>query len=166
MKISTKKGDDGTSTLSEAGRIPKNDMRFNCLGDVDELNAQLGLAKVMLGQDLHEEKAFIEGIQHKLITIGGHIYNMEKPDYFLTPEDTQALEAKISAMEGQYTFKGFVLPGGTALSAQLDVCRTIARRCERDLVAVSQQYPVDVHTRTYMNRLSDFLYMYARIKAE
>ena len=167
MKIYTKRGDGGTSTLSEAGRIPKNDPRFALLGDLDELNAHIGLAKAMAEHQTSVDIAFWETIQTCIIRLSSHVYDTHNTSYFLTAQDIAALEEKIdghmgASMPGSRLGQ-FVLPGRSVLSAQLDVCRTVARRCERRLTTVNQTHPLDGYAQMYVNRLSDYFFAVAQV---
>ena len=166
MTIYTKKGDTGTSTLSESARIPKSDIRFSLLGDLDELNSHIGLVKARLKSEGGgaDDVLFLEDIQRALFTIGAHIYNMENPDYFLPDEAAAALEAQIDAYGKLYTRTCFTLPGENMLAAETDICRAIARRGERVFVKLSEAYAVHPNALAYVNRLSDYLYMFARVK--
>lgn len=159
--IYTGKGDTGTSTLGDSQRIPKNDARFALLGDIDELNAHLGLVKAL--RDAPEEKDFIEKIQRNLMRLSGFICDAKKEGCRIGREDIAALESKIDAYSSVYKRVGFTIPGVNAPSAHAEICRTVCRRAERSFVAASCQYDTDPGAQTYLNRLSDYLYMLARM---
>lgn len=157
MKIYTKTGDDGTSTLRNSKRIKKSDIIFDVLGSIDELSSHIGLAKAA-----DREKNFcsmLEEIQKTLMKLMAGIAAEGDSKYEIAEADILYLEQKIDGFAKEFEF---VLPGSSELSARLDVARCVARRAERLLVKASESYNIEKASLTYMNRLSDFLYTLAR----
>jgi cob(I)alamin adenosyltransferase len=163
VKIYTKKGDAGETSLFGGGRVRKDDARVRAYGEVDELNAALGLAIALDPADF--ELATLHAIQRDLFTIGAELATPDpaKARDRVAAERVTALEHVIDAHEAQLEpLKQFILPGGSPKAAALHVARTTCRRAERDVVTLagSQQInPVIVH---YLNRLSDLLFVLAR----
>jgi cob(I)alamin adenosyltransferase len=169
MRIYTRTGDQGETGLFGGGRVAKNHPRVAAYGDVDELNAVLGLVRAEAGPSFHGE--LLEAIQRDLFSIGGHLAT---PD----PEKVQAALSKASleadrinqmerAMDEAETvlppLRAFILPGGTRLSATLHLARTVCRRAERSVVALHATSPVPEVFLVYLNRLSDLLFVLARV---
>jgi cob(I)alamin adenosyltransferase len=159
-KITTRTGDNGSTGLGDGSRTDKNSMRIHAMGDVDELNSQLG---VLLCEDmtpaLREELLFI---QHDLFDLGGELCI---PGYSVITENHVArlddlLEKYNAALP---PLKEFILPGGSRAAALAHVCRTICRRAERSMVSLGQTEVVHAPPRLYMNRLSDLLFVLARV---
>lgn len=159
-KLYTRTGDDGTSGLSSGTRIPKNHERMNAMGSVDELNSAIGLMICKLENQVLED--FYTAIQHDLFNLGGEI---SMPDHsFISQEKVDRLEKKIDEMnENLLPLKDFILPGGSEAASICHVARAIARRAERDLVTLHQIEAVSITSRRYLNRLSDLLFVTARI---
>ena len=159
-KLYTRTGDDGTSGLSGGTRVPKNHERMNAMGAVDELNSVIGLMVCHL-DDPELETLFI-GIQHDLFNIGGEI---SMPGHsFIKPEKITALETHIDAFnEMVEPLKDFILPGGSEAASVCHMARSIARRAERDVITLHYAEPVCDTTRQYLNRLSDLLFVVARV---
>jgi cob(I)alamin adenosyltransferase len=165
MKIYTKSGDDGTTGLIGGDRVRKCDPRIECYGTVDELNAHLGLASVVAGGDL---LLALGQVQNDLFVIGSHLATNgeDKWQSSLPPLDdamVHRLEMQIDAAEaGLPPLREFILPGGSELAARLHVSRTVCRRAERLLVDFALDRPVPAMILTYLNRLSDWLFVLAR----
>lgn len=161
MNIYTKSGDKGMTTLKGAQSVSKSDDRIQLLGAIDELTSHLGLAKVE--PSCAYMLPVIETIQNKLITVMAGIADSYNQKYRLLAADVAELETEIDRIEASFPReKVFVLPGGCKASAQLDVARTVARRAERCMVDVAKRHSIDLMTKQYMNRLSDYLYVNAR----
>ncbi|MBS0444892.1 MAG: cob(I)yrinic acid a,c-diamide adenosyltransferase [Proteobacteria bacterium] len=159
-QIATRTGDDGTTGLGDGTRVPKHALRVAAMGDVDELNSQLG---VLLAEPLPDDvRALLVRIQHELFNLGGELsipgYELLKADAVL--ELDQAL-AHYNAQLPR--LKEFILPAGTRSAAIAHVGRTVARRAERALVALGAQEAVRETPRHYLNRLSDLLFVLARV---
>lgn len=160
MDIYTKTGDTGTTSLMNGVRVSKTDDRIELLGTIDELNSLLGLAKVLMCE---KGKANISEIQQDLIVMMSGIADPRNADYKFQDDMITKLEKKIDKMEEAFPREHkFVLYGGTEVSARLDVARAVARRVERRFRKVNQVYGADQKAMQYINRLSDYLYVYAR----
>jgi cob(I)alamin adenosyltransferase len=166
MKIYTRTGDDGTTGLIGA-RVRKDDPRVGAYGDVDELNAVIGVVVAECGDS--ETATLLKSIQRDLFAIGSRLAD---PDARLSgvtgkvviPDGRIAeLEQAIDACETELPpLRAFILPGGGTIGATLHLARTVCRRAERNVVALSAQAPVDAVVVTYLNRLSDLLFVMAR----
>lgn len=159
-KLYTRTGDDGTSGLSGGARIAKNHERIYAMGTVDELNSVIGLLICKL-EDESLISLFTE-IQHDLFNIGGEI---SMPGHaFIKAEKISGLEDKIDTFnELVEPLKEFILPGGSEAASVCHMARSITRRAERDVISLHQKEEVPETTRQYLNRLSDLLFVAARI---
>ncbi len=159
-KIYTRTGDDGTTGLGDGTRIAKNSLRVHALGDVDELNAALG---VLLTEPLQANiHAALEAVQHNLFNIGGELC---MPGYALVkPEHVTALENQLDAWNDELKpLKEFILPGGSRAAAYCHLARTVCRRAERTMYALNEQEPLNSAVLQYINRLSDLLFVLCRV---
>ncbi|NND83424.1 MAG: cob(I)yrinic acid a,c-diamide adenosyltransferase [Gammaproteobacteria bacterium] len=159
-KLYTRTGDDGTSGLSDGSRIPKDHARMQAMGSVDELNSVVGLMiNKLSGTEL---ATFFTAVQHDLFNIGGEL---SMPGHsFINAEKVSALEAQIDAFNAEVSpLKDFILPGGSEAASICHIARATARRAERDVVTLHQIEVVSETTRQYLNRLSDLLFVTARI---
>jgi len=160
MKIYTKTGDGGTTSLMNGVRVSKSDERIELLGTIDELSSHMGLAKVVAASD---QKETLSKIQGELIGLMAGIADSKESRYKIKEEQIAFLEKEIDRIEGSFEREmKFVLYGGCELSARLDVARAVARRAERCFRKVSLRYGADANALQYVNRLSDFLYISAR----
>jgi cob(I)alamin adenosyltransferase len=168
MKIYTKKGDDGTTSLLGGNRVPKHHLRIEAYGNLDELNAQLGVLRDMLDG---EYTALLAGIQENLFTIGSHLAvdpgHEGKMNLPLLPQSaSETLEQAMDAMDNVLPpMRNFVLPGGHLWVSQCHVVRTVCRRAERSMVALHESQPIDPIFLTYVNRLSDYFFVLSRYLA-
>ena len=159
-QIATRTGDDGTTGLGNGQRVPKDHLRVQAMGDVDELNSQLG---VLLAEPLPDDvRDLIVVIQHELFNLGGELsmpgFELLKADAVLRLDDALAQHnATLPRL------KEFILPAGTRSAAIAHVCRTVARRAERAVVALAAHEAVNTAPRQYLNRLSDLLFVLARV---
>ena len=163
-KVYTRTGDVGQTSLVSGTRVDKDDVRVEAYGTIDELNSNLGVLLHSTKLDNPEVIAIVRKAQNKLFNIGGYLAN-DKADklYGVTQEDVAELERMMDQMnETIPPAQGFVLPGGTRLSAQADRCRTITRRAERRVVTLAKVAAVDPLVLEYLNRLSDFFFVFAR----
>lgn len=164
MKIYTRTGDSGETGLVGGSRLSKSDLRVEAIGDVDELNAVLG---VVISGELPDAIASVcKSIQHVLFNIGALLATPDSQDSHVEIDDSQieALESSIDSMQEQLEpLRHFILPGGCNQAALLHLARTIARRAERSIIRLREQ-GVQIHDKIliYMNRLSDFLFVAAR----
>lgn len=161
MSITTKTGDGGMTALMDLKNVPKSDVRIGLLGNIDELTSNIGLVKAEIG--LPKVKEMLTEIQKNLIIVMAGVAEPRNEKHRLKEEDINHLEEQMAEMEQKFTLpEGWALPGDTVLSAQIDVTRTVARRCERKLAAVTMKFGTDQKTRQYLNRLSDYLFILAR----
>ena len=159
-QIATRTGDDGTTGLGDGQRVSKDSLRVHAMGDVDELNSQLG---VLLAEPLPDDvRELLVVIQHELFNLGGEL---SIPGYELlkTPAVIQLDEALAHYNEALPRLKEFILPAGTRSAALAHVARTVARRAERAVVALAAVEAVRDEPRHYLNRLSDLLFVLARV---
>ncbi len=165
-KIYTRTGDAGESGLVDGSRRAKSDMLFTAVGDVDEANSLVGLAR--LHTSGNEYDAMLARIQHDLFDLGADLANpfTEKDDGSLRVVDAQVirLEQEIDELNEALTpLSSFVLPGGSVLSTNLHMARAVSRRAERAVCELGAQEPVNPVALKYLNRLSDFLFVLARV---
>ena len=159
-QIATRTGDDGTTGLGDNTRVPKHHLRIQAMGDVDELNSHLGL---LLCEPLPDEvRELLIDVQHQLFNLGGEL---SIPGYELLKEEAvlqldQALATHNAALP---RLKEFILPAGTRAAAQAHICRTVARRAERAVVALGALEAVRTAPRHYLNRLSDLMFVLSRV---
>lgn len=168
-RVYTKTGDSGQTSLVDGSRVSKDDARVCAYGDVDELNSCLGLARVDLAElpdQTHAELNEMLGvIQNELFILGADLASpLPTPVPRIDDEHVAGLERAIDRlMEELAPLREFILPGGTRAAAQLHLARTIARRAERLVVALAARTEVGAPALTYLNRLSDLLFVMARV---
>ena len=161
-QIATRTGDDGSTGLGDGSRVPKTHLRVQAMGDVDELNSTLG---VLLAEPLPDDvRELLVVIQHELFNLGGEL---SIPGYaLLNDEAVAALDAALELHNATLPrLQEFILPAGARSASVAHVARTIARRAERAVVALAQAEPEGVRpaARQYLNRLSDLLFVLARV---
>lgn len=162
MSISSKTGDQGQTSLFSGERVWKNEVRVQAYGALDELDAWLGDAQHVLENAAF--KKLLEEAQQKLyLAMGELAHTGEAQAQSIAAEDIAAITAQIEALEKEAPLKGLVLPGSLPQSARLDICRTVARRAEREIVALAREAQVSPQILQYINRLSDLLFMMARV---
>ncbi len=159
-QIATRTGDDGTTGLGDNTRVSKGSLRVHAMGDVDELNSHIGL---LLCEQLPEgvPELLVE-IQHQLFNLGGEL---SIPGFeLLKPEVVLALDQALAHYNSQLPrLQEFILPAGNRAASQAHVCRTVARRAERAVVTLGGAEPLRETPRQYLNRLSDLLFVLARV---
>lgn len=165
-KIYTRGGDAGKTSLIGGSRVKKCHQRLEAYGTVDELSAHLGLLASMLPSSLSDEN-IIPWIQRCLFDVGTHLAmpceNEAMPSSTISGTQVQRLEYLIDELDEQLPpLRSFVLPGGSRAAAQCHVCRTVCRRAERLIIALAEEVPVSAELLSFVNRLSDFLFVYAR----
>jgi cob(I)alamin adenosyltransferase len=159
-QIATRTGDKGSTGLGDNTRVSKNSLRVHAMGDVDELNSNLG---VLLCESMPDAvRELLVQIQHQLFNLGGELsipgFELLKPEAVLALDQALALyNATLPALQE------FILPAGSRAAAQAHVCRTVARRAERSVVALEDEEPLKDAPRQYLNRLSDLLFVLARV---
>lgn len=166
MKIYTKTGDQGKTSLISGRRVSKADLRIDAYGTVDELNSWIGLVR---DQAVNEfRKDFLKEIQDRLFTVGSTLATdpdktIKKALPDIIPDDILLLENAMDAMDTELPpLRAFVLPGGHASVSYCHLARTVCRRAERIVVALNEHAPVDELVLQYLNRLSDYLFVLSR----
>ncbi len=171
-KIYTKTGDDGETALGDGSRVAKHSMRVTAYGTVDELNATLGIARLEASDEM---SAHLARIQNDLFDLGADLCtpNIEKdaerpyPALRIVEAQVTRLEKEIDKMNADLEpLRSFILPGGTALSAHLHMCRTVCRRAERNCVELATMEAVNPMAVKYLNRLSDWFFVAGRVANE
>lgn len=164
MKIYTRTGDDGTTGLYGGGRVPKNDLRVEAMGAVDEFNAQLGVTRT-LGLPQNYD-AILEVLQNQMLDLGAEIATpdaVERGTDFIQSKHVEQLEKWIDHFDaGLAPLQNFILPGGTPAAAALHLARCVARRAECHMVALTIVGQLRPLAAIYMNRVSDLLFVLAR----
>ena len=172
-RIYTRAGDAGNTRLVGGQSVSKNDLRIQCYGTVDELNAFLGAARVTTQECAAREPDFgplavtLKRVQHELFNLGSILATL--------PEDVHPKQPRVTAVEVQrleqeidtanrdlHPLRSFVLPGATRIDAELHICRTVCRRAERLLVDLASREAVDSQALKYLNRLSDAFFVWSR----
>jgi cob(I)alamin adenosyltransferase len=171
-KIYTRTGDDGTTGLVDGSRVSKTDARLQAIGEVDEANSALGVAVQALEAD-NGEAALVAGlrrIQNDLFDLGadiatpGESFEPSPMELRIIAAQVDWLEAAIDAANDQLPpLTSFILPGGSAAAGHMHMARAISRRAERALVAASLAVNINPHASTYLNRLSDYLFVLCRL---
>lgn len=170
-KIYTRTGDDGTTGLVDGSRLPKHHARMEAIGAVDEANCAIGLAVVALGDD--PTGAVLRRVQNDLFDLGADLATPLADGGDFAPSEmvlrmvesqTAWLESAIDdANERLEPLTSFILPGGSEAAARLHIARASARRAERSVVAMAAEVPVNPAASAYINRLSDLLFVLARL---
>ena len=159
-KIATRTGDNGTTGLGDGSRVDKDSLRVQAMGDVDEMNSHLGL---LLCEDMPDGlREELGTIQHDLFDLGGELCI---PGYTLIKlEHVARLDALLAKYNADLPpLADFILPAGSRAASQAHVCRTVCRRAERAIVALGKAETLNDHPRQYMNRLSDLMFVLARV---
>ncbi|KQR55078.1 cob(I)yrinic acid a,c-diamide adenosyltransferase [Acidovorax sp. Leaf160] len=159
-QIATRTGDDGSTGLGDNTRVSKASLRPHAMGDVDELNSHIGL---LLCEPLPDDvRTLLGDVQHQLFNLGGEL---SIPGFELLKDDALAQldEALAHYNAALPRLAEFILPAGTRAASQAHVCRTVARRAERAVVALGEQETLRAAPRRYLNRLSDLMFVLARV---
>ena len=158
-KVTTKKGDDGTTGMGDGTRVTKSNLLIKAIGDLDELNSWIGLLCSLEG--LKENKEYLQNIQNRLFDIGGILTTKSKIP--LNKEHLNELETETYNLNTDLPdLENFILPGGSKSSSVIHITRTICRRAERSLLDANASEKVEKSCLIYINRLSDFLFVLAR----
>ncbi len=165
MKVYTKTGDEGKTSLVGGTRVPKDHIRIECYGTIDELCSWIGLVG---DQDIsNEHKSVLMEIQDRLFTIESLLASEPENDYNLpqiAENDIKYLEKEIDSLNSKLPpLKSFLMPGGHEIVSQCHLARTVCRRSERLIIRMNREFPVDQLILIYLNRLSDYLFMLSRI---
>jgi cob(I)alamin adenosyltransferase len=172
-RIYTRTGDSGETRLVGGQKVPKDDLRIECYGTVDELNSFIGLARTSLesytvaAAPLAKLAGILKRVQHELFNLGSILATIPKDVHpkqpRITSVEVERLELEIDEANADLkALRSFVLPGGSRVDAELHVCRTVCRRAERLLVALARDASVPEETLHYLNRLSDALFVWSR----
>jgi cob(I)alamin adenosyltransferase len=167
MKIYTRTGDSGETSFLDGGRVPKSALRVEAYGEVDELNASIGVART---ESTHEKiQTLLDEIQKDLFSVGAILADpkgqLKSEKASLKPMNVERLEAHIDRIEDDLPpLKQFILPGGSKGAAHLHHARSVCRRAERKIVELASNEPVPSIAVSYMNRLSDLLFVLARLE--
>lgn len=162
MKVYTGSGDYGTTILTRGTKVSKDDIRVEAYGTIDELNSFIGLLYSLT------DEPFLEEIQKKLFIVGGYFADEEAITSGITTNHISVLESQIDFLESQLEpLQGFILPRGNHAAGLCHVCRTICRRAERRMISFKNSHGVemDMNPFIYINRLSDYFFVLARINA-
>ena len=170
-RITTKTGDQGTTSLGDGSRVPKTDLRIVAIGSVDELNATIGLA-VAAAAESELSSRILQQVQNDLFDAGAELCfpptaesdSATGDQLGITSEYVERLERQAEQANASLTpLESFVLPGGSELAARLHLARSVCRRAERDVLRLAESSDVGTHLRQYLNRLSDLLFLLARL---
>ncbi|APT74644.1 ATP--cobalamin adenosyltransferase [Thermosipho melanesiensis] len=159
MMISTKKGDLGFTSLANGERVDKDNLRVEAYGTIDELVSNLGIARAYLSGKIRD---IIEEIQKDLFRMATELAKGEKFVKLIDNEDVERVTKYVEDFEKDLNLNTFVIPGMKKESAYMDVCRTIARRAERNIVRLSKNEKIRKEILAYINRVSDLFYVIAR----
>ena len=161
-KIYTRTGDDGTTGLADGSRVPKDGARVEAMGAIDELNSLIG--QILIHPVDDEVRESLIDVQHALFDIGGEL---AVPDMQVVGEHyVQSIEATLDKLnEPLPPLKEFILPGGGPAAVAAHVARSVCRRAERRMIGLGHHEPVNENSRRYLNRLSDLLFVVARVLA-
>ena len=172
MKVYTKTGDDGTTGLFGGTRVPKHHIRIDSYGTVDELNSWLGLIRDQQIDEVHQQQLIV--IQEHLVTVGAILATDPEKELLKNGEERlkitkvghteiNYLEQAIDEMDGQLPqMTHFILPGGHTTVSYCHIARTVCRRAERIATLLFQTEPFDINVLSFLNRLSDYLFVLAR----
>ena len=166
MKIYTKSGDKGETSLLGGKRVKKYNLRIQAYGTCDELNAWIGLLR---DQNIHDDyKVFLMKIQERIFTIGSHLASLHDEELKnkipkILAVDVTQIEEQIDVLENDLPImKNFILPGGNQIVSYCHLARTVCRRCERFIIELADADFVDPVIIQYFNRLSDYLFVLSR----
>ena len=161
MRLYTKKGDDGTTSLSGDIRVYKTDSRIEFFGAIDELNAFLGFMITDISEE--HDRMVLEQIQRKLFSVCAIFLDASRVENAVSYTDVEFLEKEIDDISVLLpSISDFIIPGGCRLAAHCNICRAVCRRVERRMLSMSQEYNINVEIRSYINRLSDYLFILSR----
>lgn len=177
-KIYTKSGDDGQTMLADGTRVSKDDQRIRAYGDIDELNAVIGLVRLEITRDTSgANPSFLTTLDQQLARIQQELFNLgaqlatpqqnnKPPKLRVEARHVTQLEQDIDGWnDALEPLRSFILPGGGAVASVAHLARTVCRRAERELIALTHQTTVDADARQYVNRLSDYLFVISRAAA-
>lgn len=165
--VYTRGGDSGTTSLIGGSRVKKCNLRLDAYGTIDELSAHIGLLASMTSATSGADTHLLPWIQSRLFDVGTHLAmpstEGQEPPCAITAAHIQQLEEHIDTLDAQLpALRSFILPGGCTAAAQCHVCRTVCRRAERLITALAEEAPISPILLSFVNRLSDYLFVYAR----
>jgi cob(I)alamin adenosyltransferase len=161
-RLYTRTGDKGTTGLGDGERVDKDSLRIEVIGHVDELNSAIGMVLACTIRD--EIRAYLSEVQHTLFDLGGE-FSMPGHEAIRVC-DVEELEQTLDAFNAALPpLKEFILPGGGPAAAACHLARTICRRTERRVVSLAREEDISLHSQSYLNRLSDLLFVFCRILA-
>lgn len=164
--IYTKTGDQGTTSLVGGARVPKTHIRLEAYGTIDELNSHLGLLQTYLTDEV--DKKIIFRVQNKLFSVGSYLATDQTKTELhmesrISDEDIELLENAMDIIDNELPpLTAFILPGGSRGASVSHICRTICRRAERRILALTEVCEIDARVTAFVNRLSDYLFILAR----
>lgn len=167
MKIYTKTGDKGKTSLFGGKRVAKNDLRINAYGTVDELNSMLGI--VLTEKVDSKTRDILSNLQQSLFIVGGELATPKdvksSASQIISNEEIELLEKWIDELDSKLSpLKNFILPGGSKSASQLHFARTVCRRAERNIIEIEESENINENIVIYINRLSDLLFIIARFE--
>lgn len=170
LKIYTKTGDKGQTSLIGGERVSKDDARIEACGAIDELNATIGIAHSLLSMSLDDVATDLLAVQHRLFDIGAVIASLTEKQTkaikipHISAETVEQLEKRIDIYDKELEkLTTFILPGGSHVAAVLHQARAVCRRAERRIIALNGMHKVNADVIRYLNRLSDYLFTVARV---
>ena len=169
MKIYTKKGDSGKTSIIGQKSINKHNVRIEAYGSVDELNSYMGLIRSYKSKDLPDLENQIVGVQNNLFIIGAALATKKNSGskYFIDEESIEKLENYIDIFETKLKpLTAFILPGGDVWSSHIQIARSVCRRAERRITQMNEDLFVDPKIIKYINRLSDYLFVLSRLVSQ
>lgn len=165
--VYTRGGDGGTTSLIGGSRVKKCNLRLEAYGTIDELSAHIGLLVAMASTHSETDTSLLQWVQSRLFDVGTHLAmpctEAQAPPCTISTAHVQQLEECIDELDTQLpTLRSFILPGGCTAAAQCHVCRTVCRRAERLITALAEETSISPILLSFVNRLSDYLFVYAR----
>lgn len=161
-RIYTRGGDKGKTSLGDGKRVSKSDLRVAAIGAIDEANSVIGICRLVVAKELD---VILNRIQNDLFDVGADLCmpDLAESALRIAPQQVEWLETQIDNLNKALApLNSFVLPGGSPSAAYLHMARTIVRRAERDIVALNENFPLNLNIIKYINRLSDLLFVMAR----
>lgn len=163
--VYTRTGDKGTTGLYTGQRVPKQSVRVEAYGNIDEITSALGLARALATRQ--DVKATILSVQNTLMSVMADVASIGLPQPYITEDHIKKIEQTIDSFDAKLEpLAHFILPGDTVAAGALDIARTTARRAERQLLRLNEQEPVNPSVLIYINRLSDLCFILGRVEAE
>jgi len=166
MSLYTRQGDSGETSELNGTRVSKCSMTIHFVGTVDELNCHIGLVKAMISNEdawqlsWHSSCRVLEKIQKNLMKAMSHVSDIKNSNYFFNKDDVAEIEKEIEKLfSSKPRLNSIIIPGKNIIEAQIQICRSVARRAERMFFTVHEKQPLCYETGAYLNRLSDYLFI-------